>query len=94
MAEINLSVTLSSDEVNQKIPYVLICDVRHGSGWNTGKNKREYEKKFTEEEREEAEKIFRQAYKWRITSGVPDSVTMPMRTFALWVKLGEFCACR
>lgn len=92
MAEINLNITLSHDEVNQKIPYALICDVRYGSRWNTGKNKREYEKSFTVEEREEAEKIFRQAYKWHITSGVPDNVTMSMRTFALWLKLGEFCA--
>ena len=94
MAEINLSITLSSDEVNQKIPYVLICEVRHGSRWNTGKMKCEYEKNFTKEERDEAEKIFRQAYKWHITSGVPSQVSMPMRTFALWMKIGEFCSSR
>lgn len=92
MAKIDFIITFSSDEVNQKIPYALICQVRYGSMWNVSKNQREYEKKFTEEEREEAETIFRQAHKWYTTSGVPNQVSMLMRTFVLWLKLGEFCA--
>ena len=91
MAKIDFIITFSSNEVNQKIPYALICQARYGSMWNTSKTQREYERKFTEEEREESETIFRQAHKWYITSGVPNQVSMPMKTFILWLKLVEFC---
>lgn len=92
MAEIAVNITFSHDEVNEKIPYALICDVRYGHTWNNGKIQREFEQKFTAEEREEAEKIFRLAHKWHITSGVPNQVVMPVKTFMLWLRLAEFCA--
>lgn len=37
-------------------------------------------------------RLFRQAHDWTVGRGVPNEVTMTMKTFHLWRKLAEFCA--
>lgn len=46
----------------------------------------------TEQERTAATRLFNQSHRWLLTTGVPDTVRMTVQTFALWMKLGEFCA--
>ena len=91
MATININITLDRDEINEKIPFALICEVRYGNKWNSSKTKREYEQKFSTEEREEADNLFKLSHKWYLVSGVPERVTMPISTLSLWMKLAEFC---
>ena len=88
----NLMLVMSHEEVNANIAYSLICFARYGSAWNTGHRRRAWMADFTEEERRAAGRLFRQANDWTLVHGVPDKVTMSMKTFHLWRKLAEFCA--
>ena len=85
-------LALTRDEVNQKIPYGLICAARYSCQWDTGRRRREWMTQFTEEERAVVSRLFRKAHEWTLTRGVPDEVKMATKTFALWLKLGAFCA--
>lgn len=86
-------ITMTRDEVNSRLPYRLICETmgseRH---WDNRKRRTRWAAEFTEEGREECEKLYRLAYKWYLRTGVPDEVTMSLRTLCLWDKLAEFCA--
>lgn len=83
---------LTVEEVRANIPYDLICMVRYGSAWDTGRRRRAWLANFTEEERRAACRLFKQARGWTVGRGVPDKVTMTEKTFCLWRKLAEFCA--
>ena len=85
-------LVLTRDEVNQKIPYGVICEARYGCRWDTGRRRRAWMEQFTQEERVVASRLFRRAHEWMLTRGGPDEVKMTIKTFALWLKLGEFCA--
>lgn len=89
--DVEIRIKLTHDEVNEKIPYPVICETRWGSTWDTRKVRTRWLEEFDEETREEAEKLFRLAHKWYLTTGVPDEVEMSGRVFALWLRLGEFC---
>lgn len=91
MAEAIVYLKLTRDEVNRKIPYAMICEMRYGSRWNTGRRFRAWLSQFSGAEREAAAKLFKQAYSWHLVKGVPDEVKMRATTFALWMKLAEFC---
>ena len=88
---VEIRIKLTRDEVNEKIPYPVICETRYGSTWDTRKVRNRWREEFDEETRAEAEALFRLAHKWYLTTGVPDEVEMSGRTFALWLRLGEFC---
>lgn len=87
----NLMLVMSNEEVNASIAYSLICFARYGSAWDTGRRRRAWLADFTEEDRRAAGRLFRQAHDWTVGRGVPDEVTMSMKTFHLWRKLAEFC---
>lgn len=87
-----MMIVLSADEVRQTIAYPLICETMCGSVWQTGKRRRRWEAEFTEAERKACSKLKTLAYKWYLTTGVPDEVTMSMSTLELWYKLADFCA--
>ena len=88
--EVEMRIKLTRDEVNELIPYALICEGRYGSLWDTRKVRNRWREEFDEETREAAEPLFRLAHKWYLTSGVPDVVEMSGRTWALWLRLAEF----
>lgn len=88
---VGVYVTLTHDDIVDKIPYATICEMRYGARWNTGRRRRAWMSNFTEEERRAAAPLFKQAHSWYLVKGVPDEVKMKGSTFALWMKLGEFC---
>lgn len=83
---------LTAEEVRANIPYDLICMVRYGCTWSSGRCRRAWLADFTEEERRAAGRLFKQARSWTVGRGVPDEVTMTEKTFHLWRKLAELCA--
>lgn len=83
---------LTAEEVRASIPYDLICMVRYGCTWSSGRRRRAWLADFTEEERRDAGRLFKQARSWTVGRGVPDEVTMTEKTFHLWRKLAELCA--
>lgn len=87
-----IELVLTSYEVHTEIPYAVICMTRYGSDWNTMRRKRRWKEEFTEQERGAAEKLFPKAHNWLLGRGVPETVRMPIDDFALWQKLGDFCA--
>lgn len=88
---VEIRMKLTRDEVNANIPYPVICSVRYSSAWDTRKVRNRWHEEFDEETRKEAESLFRQSHMWYLKTGVPDVVEMSGRTFALWLRLGEFC---
>ena len=92
MASVKIDIILSRDEVNEQIPYALICMTRYGANWDTGRRKRRWKEEFTEAERDAASRLFSLSHKWLLTTGVPEEVRMHHSTYALWLKLGAFCA--
>ena len=87
-----LYLEFDRDEINSTIPYAFICETRFGSVWNTSRRRRKWVEEFTENERDLASKLFVQAYRWYLTTGVPDSVKMRSTTYDLWGRLAAFCA--
>jgi hypothetical protein len=82
---------LNHDEVNEQIPYVIICETMGGARWNTSKRKRLMKQHFTESEIEATYRLYKQAYDWYLRKWVPDEVKMAIQTYALWLKLANFC---
>ena len=87
-----LYIFLTAEEVLASIPYDLICMVRYGCTWNTGRRRRAWLADFSESERKAAGRLLRMAHNWTVGWGVPDTVQMSRKTFRLWQKLGDFCA--
>ena len=54
MARCVTYLVLTSDEVNLRIPYALVCMTRFGAHWETGRRRRRWLEEFTEQERESA----------------------------------------
>ena len=71
--------------------FVKIIAARESSIWNTMRRRRRWKEEFTVQEREACTKLFSQAHTWYLVKGVPKSVTMTMKTYELWQKLGNFC---
>ncbi len=82
----------SHDEINSRIPYAVVCEGREGARWNTGHRRRRWLQEFSEKERKEATRLFALAHRWYLVKGAPDKVMMTPETYALWNKLGAFCA--
>lgn len=82
---------MEHDEIQNTIPYALICETRFGSAWGTMRRKRRWISEFTERERNSASKLFQQSHDWYLVKGVPETVKMKPETFDLWQKIGAFC---
>lgn len=87
-----IEIVLSYEEVHRYIPYSLICMTRYGAHWDTRRRRRRWLSEFTEDERKAASRLFSKSHDWTVGRGVPDTVRMSTGTFALWMKLGSFCA--
>lgn len=90
--EVKTVITLSHDDILRMLPFGLICATRNSAVWNTGRCQRAFAAAFTESERETCEILFKQSKRWYVEHGVPEATSMPGATFALWFKLGDFCA--
>lgn len=88
----NIYLAFSHDEIPRELPYMVIGEMTSRSVWDTGKRRRRWSTEFTEQEREACYKIIKQAKRWLLGRGIPDEVKMTTGTFALWQKLGNFCA--
>ena len=87
-----MMIEFNRDDIQKRLPYMLLWETRSSSRWQTGRRKRLYQEQFTEQERHAASRIFSQARQWAAITGAPDNVTMSIRTAELWEKLGRFCA--
>lgn len=74
MARCETYLVLTSDEVNFRIPYALVCMTRFGAHWETGRRRRRWLEEFTEQERTAATRLFNQSHRWLLTTGVPETV--------------------
>lgn len=86
-----LYISLNQDEIRQKIPYTVVCEIMSGAKWNTGKRKRLMKQYFTESEIEATYRLHKQAREWYIYKGVPEEIKMTLQTYDLWQKLANFC---
>ena len=86
-----IELVMTNEEINNNIPYKIICHTRYGSVWDTMKRKRRWNTEFSDIEKSNAEKIFRQAHSWYVGKGIPDTVRMDLSTYELWKKIGRFC---
>ena len=59
---------LTVEEVRANIPYDLICMVRYGCTWSSGRRRRAWLADFSESEREAAGRLFRMAHDWTVGS--------------------------
>ena len=82
---------LNRDEINDQIPYALICEMMGGACWDKAKRKRLMKERFTKAEIEAIHRLYKLAYNWYLRTGVPDEVRMTVQTYALWQKLANFC---
>jgi hypothetical protein len=82
---------LNHDEINERIPYTIVCETMSGARWNTGRRKRLMKQFFTESEVNAIYRLHKQAYDWCLRKGVPDEVKMTVQTYYLWQKLANFC---
>ena len=84
-------IEFDRDEIQRRLPYEIIGETASRAVWETGKRKRLFAERFAENERDMCNCIIRDAKKWLIKTGCPESVKMRATTFDLWLRLGEFC---
>lgn len=83
---------LTQEEVFRLVPFILICETRNSSRWETGRRRRMYNQVFTEQEKKKIPELCRKAHIWAISKGVPaKGVKMTLSTYKLWHKLAHFC---
>lgn len=87
----SIEIVLTNEEVDQYIPYGMICMTRYSGIWNTIRRKIMWNEEFSETERFKAEKLFCQAHNWAVGHGVPSTVRFDLFTFGLWKKIEAFC---
>jgi hypothetical protein len=84
-------IVLTHDEVQNNIPYALVCETMYGCRWNNGSCIRKFVNEFTREEQKAISKMKKQSYEWYLVKGVPDQVKMTLETYNLWFRLADFC---
>jgi len=87
-----MMVVFNRKEIQERIPYAMICETRYGSKWETTKRKRRWAQEFTQSERDMASKLFSLSHVWYLTKGVPDEQIMSFKTLELWERIAAFCA--
>lgn len=88
----NVMLVLNREDIQREIPYEVICEAREGSRWNAGRRKRLWNETFSENEKAACASLFREAKKWYLIKGVPETLMLKPSTLLLWKKLGSFCA--
>ncbi len=86
-----LMITYSHDEIQEELPYEIIGETASRSIWETGKRKRLWDAAFSENEKEACRRIIRQAKSWLLGKGVPEEITMSLKTRELWYRLADLC---
>lgn len=89
--EATIYLTLTHDEINERIQYAVVAATMSGARWGTGKCKRLIKQYFTEAEIDAIYRLHKQAHSWYCVKGVPDEVKMTVKTYCLWQKLANFC---
>ena len=89
--EATIYLTLTHDEINERIPYAIVAETMSGARWNTGKRKCLMKQFFTDSETDAIRRLHKQAYDWYLRKGVPNEVKMSINTYHLWQKLANFC---
>lgn len=84
-------LVLNRDEINNQIPYALVCETMSGARWNTGKRKRLMKQRFTETEIDAIYRLHKQAHSWYLVKGVPDELRITPHILKLWHKVAAFC---
>jgi hypothetical protein len=84
-------VELSREELQQRIPYALICETRYGSRWDTFTRRRKWKAATDEAARRRLARLFKKAHEWTLTRGVPDTYRMRMNELSDWDFLASFC---
>lgn len=84
-------IVLDRDEINQQIPYAVVCEGMSSSRWNTTKRVRLMRERFTDTEIDAIHRIHQQARIWYLVKGVPDELRIMPKTLALWHRLAAFC---
>ena len=51
---VRMYLEMERDEIEEKLPYGVICEAKEGSRWNTMRRRRRWTKGFSEKEREAA----------------------------------------
>lgn len=89
--KIETRLVLNRDEINQRIPYAVVCEGMSSARWNTGRRKRLMKQYFTETEIDAIYRMRKQAHSWCLVKGVPEELRITPHILALWNKLAAFC---
>lgn len=84
-------LVLNRDEINQQIPYALVCEIMGSARWSTTRRIRLMSEQFTDTERDAISRIYHQARIWYLIKGVPDELRITPHILELWYKLAAFC---
>lgn len=84
-------IGLTYDEIQTQIPYALVATTMSSAIWHTTRRRRLMKETFTESEINAIYRLHQQAYNWYLRKGVPDEVTMTLKTYDLWQRLARFC---
>ena len=84
-------LVLNRDEIQNQIPYAVVCEGMGSSRWSTTKRVRLMREQFTEAERNAINTMYHQARSWYLVKGVPDELRITPHILALWHKLAAFC---
>lgn len=82
---------LNRDEIQQQIPYALVCETMSGARWGTTKRVRLMQERFNQTEINAIHNMHKQAYSWYLVKGVPEELRITPHILALWQKLAAFC---
>lgn len=85
-----LLLKLEHDEIKSKLHYDIIAETACGSKWNTGQRKRLWNEAFTKQEQHICNRLIRDAKKYHLTTGSPNTLTVRTPTMKYWQRLTEF----
>lgn len=87
-----VTFNFSRKEVEERIPYALICQTACGSKWDTARRRRMAREFFESKEINRLSGLINQSKKWYLRTGIPmEGVSMTSDTYDLWQKFGQFC---
>lgn len=59
-------MVLTHDEIQNNIPYALVCETMYGCRWNNGSRIRKFANEFTREEQKAISKMKKQSYELKL----------------------------
>lgn len=84
-------IVLDRDEIQQQIPYGVVCEGMSSARWCTSKRVRLMREQFTQAEIDAIYRMHQQARIWYLVKGVPEELRIMPKTLALWHRLAAFC---